>query len=156
MPGRRNAGVESRSVMPGGPVPKPDAQRIRRNAVSPMTQLPAEGRKGETPEWPFATQNVRESRYWHQLWQLPQAVVWERDARYREVAFYCRLSIEAEDGMDGALKEMMQVGDRLGCWPLALHRLRWEIVKDEVAVRRETDHTPAPKVKRILAIDKSA
>lgn len=36
--------------MPG---PPPNPNRRRRNATVPMTKLPAEGRKGEPPEWPL-------------------------------------------------------------------------------------------------------
>jgi hypothetical protein len=36
-----------------GPPPKKPGTTRRRNATLPMTQLPAEGRKGRTPKWPL-------------------------------------------------------------------------------------------------------
>ena len=120
-----------------------------------MTQLPIEGRRGPCPEWPFATVTLREHKCWRDLWESPQAVMWEKYGWEREVAFYARLSVEAEDGDMRALKEMLAVGDRLGRSPLAMMRLRWELARDEVTERRVSTSS-APKVKRVLAVDKSA
>lgn len=36
-----------------GPPPKDPSKRARRNATIAMTQLPAEGRPGDAPEWPL-------------------------------------------------------------------------------------------------------
>jgi hypothetical protein len=45
-----------------GPVPKPAGQRQRRNATLAMTRLPAEGRKGRAPAWPFIADVVLATR----------------------------------------------------------------------------------------------
>ncbi|MFB7286414.1 hypothetical protein [Actinacidiphila glaucinigra] len=39
--------------------------------------LPAEGLRGERPEWPLTEPTEREDEVWHELWTKPQAVVWE-------------------------------------------------------------------------------
>jgi hypothetical protein len=34
---------------------------------------------------------------WRELWKLPQAVVWDEQRMQRQVAFYVRTSVEAEE-----------------------------------------------------------
>ena len=68
---------------------------------------------------------------WFALWRLPQAVMWERQGWTREVAQYARLKVLAELGDLDAQKEARQIGDRIGVTPLALLRLRWEVVDGE-------------------------
>jgi hypothetical protein len=83
-------------------------------------------------------QRQLEATLWADLWLLPQAVQWERLGWTRDVAQYVRHKVMAELGdMDGA-REARQWSDRLGLSPMALLRLRWEIVSDEVTARRET------------------
>ena len=94
--------------------------------------------------------------YWRELWEMPQAVAWERLGCLREVALYCRLAIEAEDGDLRAGKDMVALGDRLGCTPMAMVKLRWEIAPDQIAQRRAENTSPAPKLKRISAVDSAA
>lgn len=85
---------------------------------------------------------------WADLWRLPQAIQWERLSWTRDVAQYVRHKVMAELGdMDGA-REARQWSDRLGLSPMALLRLRWEIVADEVTARRETKTGAAPKSAR--------
>ena len=117
--------------MPGPPPKHPD-QRARRNKPS-MTQLPAEGRKGRAPKWPFDAQTSAEKALWSELWRYPQAVMWERHRAFREVAAYVRQSVRAENGDEKAAPESRQLADRLGLTPLALRRLEWEIVATEHA-----------------------
>lgn len=89
-----------------------------------------------------------EATLWGDLWRLPQAVQWERLGWTRDVAQYVRHKVMAELGdMDGA-KEARQWSDRLGLSPMAMLRLRWEVVADEVTARRETKTAPAPKSAR--------
>src|ERR1700754_2568546 len=79
-----------------------------------------------------------EDLLWADMWQLPQAVQWERLGWTRDVAQYVRHKVMAELGdMDGA-KEARQWSDRLGLSPMAMLRLRWEVVADEVSAKRET------------------
>jgi len=122
-----------------GPPPKHPSERRRRNATVPMTRLPAEGRRGDPPEWPLAGPRKRELAIWAELWSTPQAVVWERLGWFRPVARYARLLYEVEKpGATAArLAEARQMEDRLGLSPMAMLRLRWEVVADEVAERRD-------------------
>ena len=119
-----------------GPPPKHPDQRVRRN-TSKLTQLPAEGRQGRAPKWPFADSTPTERKLWGELWRTPQAVMWDRTHAHREVAAYVRWSLLAETGDIKAAPEARQLSDRLGLTPLALRRLEWEIVADEVTAKRE-------------------
>lgn len=136
-----------------GPPPKAEGERRRRNPTIAMTRLPAEGRQGETPPWPLAEDYPGELELWDQLWMTPQSVAWERLRWTREVACYVRYSILAEMGNMRAAPEARQLADRLGLTPLALLRLRWEIVSDEVAPRRETAERPARH--RLKVVDRA-
>lgn len=120
-----------------GPPPKNPAQRVRRNTPK-LTQLPAEGRTGRAPKWPFADSTPAERKLWGELWRTPQAVMWERTHAHREVAGYVRWSLLSETGDIRAAPEARQLSDRLGLTPLALRRLEWEIVTDELAEKRTT------------------
>lgn len=127
--------------MPGmGPAPKAANQRRRRNAVPGTIFLPAEGRKGRTPKWPIGSPSEAEDALWRELWRTPQAVAWERLRWTRVVARYVKVALEAEgdDATAPILGETRQLEDRLGLSPMAMLRLRWEIVTDELAERRET------------------
>jgi hypothetical protein len=140
-----------------GPPPKPPGERRRRNATPTTTKLPAEGRQGPPPEWPllvgerFAEFHDRELELWTQVWTTPQAVAWERLRWTHDVAMYVRWSVLAEAGSLDAGKEARQVSDRLGLTPLALLRLRWEVVADETAERRTPARTRART--RLKAVD---
>lgn len=99
-----------------------------------------------------------EATLWADLWRLPQAVQWERLGWTRDVAQYVRHKVMAELGdMDGA-REARQWSDRLGLSPMALLRLRWEIVTDEVTARRETRSAPTAKTAkaRLRVVDPGA
>lgn len=90
-------------------------------------------------------QRQLEAALWGDLWRLPQATQWERLGWTRDVAQYVRHKVMAELGdLDGA-REARQWSDRLGLSPMALLRLRWEIVADEVTSRRESRAAPAAR-----------
>jgi hypothetical protein len=76
----------------------------------------------------IANQHDREIELWRELWATPQAVAWERLRWTREIAQYTRWATLGESGDMDAAKEARQLADRLGLTPLALARLRWEIV----------------------------
>lgn len=124
------------------PTPNPNArQPAARHRPSLITKLPANGRKGDTPEFPLALAAdeeiaEREWSLWVELWTLPQAVAWERQRSTREVAMYVRWSIRAERLDRDAASEARQLSDRLGLNPKALRTLMWEIPADEVAGTR--------------------
>lgn len=77
-----------------------------------------------------------EAELWGDLWQLPQAVMWERLGWVREVAQYVRWKVQAEMGDLDASKESRMLADRLGLNPMSMVRLRWEVSADEVAAQR--------------------
>jgi hypothetical protein len=79
------------------------------------------------------------------VWKLPQAVAWERLNSERTVARYCLvLAASEERGASGAiLAEVRQMEDRLGLSPMALLRLRWSIVDDEVLQAENARKVPA-------------
>jgi hypothetical protein len=77
---------------------------------------------------------LAELSIWFKLWRTPQAVMWERLEWTHDVALYARWQALGEGGELNAAKEARQLGDRLGLTPLALLRLRWEIVVEEASV----------------------
>lgn len=81
-----------------------------------------------------------EHSLWAELWSSPQAVAWERMRYHREVAQYVRWKVRGEWGDLEAAKEARALSDRLGLTPLAMLRLQWQVVEDEVSAQR----APAP------------
>lgn len=144
-----------------GPAPKPAGTRQRRNAPMANTlKLPAEGRTGAAPEWPAGLEPSTRARIvWEGLWSTPQAVAWERLGWTRVVARYAQMVADSERDLDdiedqkvyasllrtqaALMPELRQLEDRLGLTPMSMLRLRWEVVEDEVAARREAG--PAAK-----------
>lgn len=102
-------------------------------------------------------QRKLESSLWADLWQLPQAVQWQRLGWTRDVAQYVRHKVMAELGdLDGA-REARQWSDRLGLSPMAMLRLRWEVTADEVGQRRESRATtPKSARSRLRVVDAGA
>lgn len=106
----------------------------------------------------IAGQDEAEAELWAELWATPQAVEWYRQKWTREVAMYVRWSVRAGGGDLDAAKEARQLADRLGLTPMALLRLRWQIVRDEVADQRtqrtQTAAAPAsPPRPKLKAVD---
>lgn len=89
-----------------------------------------------------------EGELWAELWATPQAVAWETLGYHREVAQYVRWKVQAEMGSMDASKEARQLADRLGLTPLALLRLRWEIVDEEAQESRPRRRPAAPAGQR--------
>lgn len=79
----------------------------------------------------------RERKLWNDLWRTPQACAWEQLGWTREVAIYVRLTVRAEQGSLPHTQEARQYADRLGLSPMAMRRLGWEVVQDEVGQKRE-------------------
>lgn len=127
--------------MPGlmsSKVPKPE-HRHRNKTLAAMI-LPARGRKGRIPKWPLATPATPAvTATWERLWRTPQAVAWERLAWTPLVARYALLLVEVErpDRPVPLLGEVRQLEDRLGLSPMALARLRWEIVDEDGSAQPE-------------------
>lgn len=118
-------------------------------------KLDAALEKLEIYERRLAHQAGLEQTLWVDLWRLPQAVAWEKLGWLRDVAQYVRHKVMAELGdLDGA-REARQWSDRLGLSPLAMLRLRWEVVGDELAAKRDERSAPA-RTRRLKAVDGGA
>lgn len=118
--------------------PKLEPQRGSRGRG--LTNLPAEGRQGAPPRWPFPERLTKaETAAWAQLWATPQAAQWERLGWVRTVARYCRVMLAAEsrDATPALLAQATALEDRLGLTPKAMRLLLWQVVSDEVAQKRE-------------------
>lgn len=124
-----------------GPAPKHPSARSRRNDPKKGFRVLDGERDGDIPPWPLALQDesgaevdeTNEIELWNELWQTPQAVVWEETHSHREVAQYVVWKIKAEGGDLKAGAEARQLSDRLGLNPLALMRLQLEIEHAESA-----------------------
>lgn len=138
-----------------GPLPKPADQRVRRNKPPGKAQLPMEGYSGPSPEWPLLEGSAAELIYWDEIWRTPQAAQWVRMHIDRVIARYVRLSLIVEQEMTNnvataqTLSTIAGLEDRLGLSPLAMMRLQWEVVADEVEEQRENTSNR----KRIRAVD---
>lgn len=124
--------------------PPPDPNALRRNRKSDQagwSTLPAEGRTGPPPEWPLVDVEPREWDLWRNLWERPQAVMWERLGLDIEVALFVRLLAEAEEPQPRgeAAKLTKQYMESLGLTAPGLARLRWKIgpVEQEAAPAEE-------------------
>jgi len=124
--------------MPG---PPPKIDPVRRNARTGPRMLPAGGRQGKPPAWPFEGRHFKgEAEAWRALWVTPQAAAWEELGWTRVVARYCRYMLWAQQPLATAqtLSHVVALEDRLGLTPKAMRMLLWEISSDEVAEKRET------------------
>jgi hypothetical protein len=101
----------------------------------------------------LAEQKALEASLWRDLWKLPQAMQWQRLGWTRDVAQYVRHKVLAELGDLDSAKEARQWSDRLGLTPLAMLRLRWEVVADEVGERREARAAPQAARRRLKVVD---
>lgn len=137
-----------------GPPPKPASQRRRRNAAPGTLELPAEGYRGDAPDFPLRDESNLEAAAWADLWRTPQAAAWARLGWVRTVARYCRIMVQAEGAEASAavMAEARQLEDRLGLSPMAMLRLRWEIVADELGEARAGREVQRPR-SRPRAVD---
>lgn len=134
-----------------GPAPKPADQRRRRNPpLANTVKLPAEGRRGPAPEWPF---EGAAPVMWAELWSTPQAAGWERtNTSPRVVARYALLLVAIEADLTvPLLNEARQLEDRLGLTPMSMLRLRWEVAADELGEARAVPAASRPH--RLKAVD---
>lgn len=137
---------------------KAEGQRVRRNLPSSFDELPAEGYKGDIPDWPLAEATEYELFRWEKMWRKPQAAQWIRMGIEEVIARYVRIAILAEStdketsvAMSNIKGEARQLEQGLGLGAKALQNLSWKIVADEVEEQRET---PSPR-RRLRAVDPS-
>lgn len=112
-----------------GPPPDPNSLRSDRSGVAGWTTLPADGREGDTPEFPLTNATPRELEVWEREWRRPQAIEWERNGQQDEVAFYVRSFVEAEAHHAPVASRTLvkQLQEALGISLPGLARNRWRI-----------------------------
>ena len=113
-----------------GPAPDPNAlRRGRKTDQAGWRTLPAEGRTGEPPVWPLTEQTDREVGLWLDLWEKPQALMWEELGQVLEVALFARTLAEAEkpDARVDVKKMVRGYLDSMGLSVAGMLRNRWRI-----------------------------
>lgn len=137
-----SGGARTRS----GPPPDPNAVRRRGEADGDWLRLPAAGREGPAPKWPLTRQTAREKVLWAEMWAKPQAVEWERQAQFLEVAMLVRRIVEAEKpGAPVSVGTLVrQMSDSLGLTTPGLRCNRWLIVA-EAQVEEEIGDRPSAR-----------
>ena len=142
------------NVMAGRPQ-KADARYTHNRQVKNGVPLPPDGYTGPIPGWPLDLPSRAEQARWDFLWRTPQASMWIHLRIEDLVARYVRNCITLESG--GAttvasaymVSEVRQQEDRLGRSPLAMLRMRWEVVDDSAPTAPEQERP----VRRLRAID---
>lgn len=120
-----SGGARARS----GPSPDPKALRRDRNDDSEWITLPSEGRTGDAPDWPLSEPSERELEVWADEWKRPQALQWERNSQFKEVAVYVRSLVAAErpSASTAARTLLLRQMEHLGISIPGLQRNRWRI-----------------------------
>jgi hypothetical protein len=92
MGGKGSGGARAYS----GPAPDPNSLNRARDGKE-WTHLPKAGRLDPAPEWPddVPEPTPAELLRWRTLWAMPQALVWEADRVFDQVAMYVRVYVEA-------------------------------------------------------------
>lgn len=123
-----------------GPAPNPDAARRSTHPNSTgtfgWTELPAEGRTEPAPPlppapkwlgdyggWPVATRTA-----WRDLWQSPQATVWDKTGKTLRGWAQLHAIVEIDGPVPARMAELRQIENLHGLSPAAMLRLRWRIV----------------------------
>lgn len=134
MGGPGSGGARVRS----GPARDPNAIRRNRDRDGGFEILPASGREGDPPPWPFGTPRKFERERWAEVWRTPQAIMWERLGMEVPVAIYVRSLAEASKPGASAMKmnNLLRQIDTLGLSQGGLDRNRWRIVDDAPAASR--------------------
>lgn len=132
-----------------------EAQSVGKSTSSVEKKLDAARERLAILNAQLAEQARLELVLWRELWKLPQAAVWERLGWTRDVAQYVRHKVLAELGDLDSAREARQWSDRLGLSPMAMLRLRWEVVANEVGARREDQQRKAtqPSRRRLRVVD---
>ncbi|MFJ4863410.1 hypothetical protein [Streptomyces sp. NPDC088748] len=137
-----------------GPAPDPNAlRRERKTDAAGWRTLPADGRMGDPPAWPLTEATEREQDVWLDLWEKPQAVMWEELGQVLEVALFVRTLAEAErvDARVDIKKMVRGYLDSLGLSVQGMLRNRWKIA---AAAPTAVESVPAPAVRRSSARDR--
>lgn len=131
-----------------GPPPKPDSQRVRRNATTFVwTLLPAEHDvvAPPLPKWRSWAPSTLE--WWENLWRCPQASQWGPHGL--GLILYACLRDDLMTGAQPAHRvcpEMRAYEDRYGLSPKSLMQLRWLVPVEEP--------TPRPAKPKLTALER--
>lgn len=134
--------------------PAPQRHVVRRN-TDRFRMLPAAGRPGRAPAWPFITDSAsaHERKLWTQLWKTPQAIVWDEQRLHRVVAMYCRLAIRAEDpaAPSSLVEQLRRYEEQLLLTPTALRKAYYEIESKAPKAKEERIRRPARRRLEVVA-----
>lgn len=140
-----------------GPAPKPDAERLRRNAPTfGWVELPADGREGPIPDlpdpqpwmvekggWPVATRAA-----WKRLWEKPQATQWDQDGTTLHGWALLHASMAINGVTSAGLGELRSIEGLHGLSPKAMVQLRWRVTGDTGNATLATPRRNASSVDR--------
>ena len=141
-----------------GPQPDPLSGRSESRGLK-FDQLPAEGYRGELPEFGLPGATERELAVWEKLWRTPQAAAWACEPwRHSVVENYARWVVRSEDPEASAaiMAQVHRLGDQLGLTPAGLRENGWSIVRDEVTPKRSERAAPAAPTRRLRAVGDGA
>jgi hypothetical protein len=129
-----SGGARNRS----GPQPDPNSGRSDTRGLV-FTALPAEGYRGEIPDFPLPDGTNRETELWTTAWRTPQACAWAAQPwRIYSVAQWVRWSVLSEDHESTAanVTAAIRFADQIGMTPAGLKENGWRIAEDKLAERR--------------------
>lgn len=142
-----------------GPAADPSSGRSDARGYS-LQALPAEGYRGDVPEFPLPDASNREIELWDEAWRTPQACAWSMPSerwRIRTVALWVRLSVRCEDPEAGAalLGQLHRFADQIGMTTAGLAEMGWRVAVDELAEKAADRPTePAPvRPRRLRSAD---
>lgn len=123
-----------------GPAADPNSGRSDRRGFK-LTALPAEGYRGEVPDFPLPDPSSRELVVWEQSWRTPQACAWSMPSeawRQRSVALWVRTTVRCEepDAPASLLGQLHRFADQIGMTTAGLAEMGWAVAKDELSERR--------------------
>lgn len=135
-----------------GPPADPSSGRSDRRGFS-LTALPAEGYRGDAPDFPLPEMTDREAEVWAEAWRSPQACAWSMPSeqwRVRTVAMWVRLSVrcEAPDAGAAHLAQLHRFADQIGMTTAGLAEMGWKVAVDETAEKHQAATKPQRKSSR--------
>jgi hypothetical protein len=135
--------------------PPPDRGAIRRNRPGDRAgwiHLPASGRDGDPPPWPFARPTAFERERWSIEWRRPQAIMWEKLGLEVQVALYVRTMRKASQPRSAAVHttELVKQMNNLGLTVPGLAANRWVI--DDAPVQAPPRRRESSSAKDRLAV----
>ena len=134
-----SGGARNRS----GPAPDPRALRRDRQDDAGWVTLPADGYKGNVPDFPLNDALTVEVELWDKLWRKPQAAMWAELGLEYEVAAYVRAFLESTmaEASAGLKTAVLRMSAEIGLSLPGMHGLRWKIATSV----GEIDRPPAAR-----------